>query len=193
MKFDIKLNEKIVEILSNRGIGVLPTDTIYGLAGAAFSKEAIEKIYKLRRRSLKKPMIILISSLDDLNLFKVKVDEEVKKLLQKFWPGKVSIILPCPYEKFFYLHRGTKKLAFRVPALNWLRNLLKRTGPLVAPSANPEGLPHAQTIKKAKEYFGKNVDFYVSGGKLSGLASTLIEIRDKNIIIKRKGAGKIKI
>jgi len=188
-----KLKQRVIKLLKEKGIGVLPTDTIYGLVGSALLRKIVERIYRVRKRSPKKPMIVLISCLEDLSLFKVKLDQKTKKLLKKFWPGKVSIILPCSSKKFFYLHRGTKKIAFRLPKPKWLNGLLKETGPLVAPSANIESQPRAETIKEAKRYFGKNVDFYVSGGKLSGLASTLIEIRDKNIIIKRKGVGKIKL
>jgi L-threonylcarbamoyladenylate synthase len=70
--------------------------------------------------------------------------------------------------------------------------LLKKAGPLVAPSANPEGMEPAKTIKEAKEYFGERVDFYINGGKLLSPPSTLIEIKNKKIFIKRKGAVKIK-
>jgi len=124
-------------------------------------------------------------------LFEVEVTPQIKRILKKLWPGKVSIILPSLLKKFSYLHRGTKTLAFRLPQLKWLRNLLKETGPLVAPSANPEGLPPAVTVSQAREYFGENVDFYLDGGELSGSPSTLIQIKKGKIIIKRKGSGKI--
>ena len=184
-------NAEIIKILKKGGVGVFPTDTIYGLVGSALSKTAIERIYRLKKRSPKKPMIILIGSKRNLKLFKIKLSRETEKLLKKNWPGKVIVILPCPLRKFFYLHRGTKKLAFRLPKKEWLRSLLKKTGPLAAPSANPESLPPAETIKKAKEYFAGDVDFYTGGGKLTSLPSTLIEIEKEKITIKRKGAAKI--
>ncbi len=162
----------IEQILLNGGVGILVTDTIYGLVGSALSKKAVARIYKLRRRNSRKPMIILISSLKDLNLFNVKVNNQLKKLLNKFWPGKISIILNCPSKKFLYLHRGAKTLAFRLPNKRDLVNLIKKVGPLVAPSANPEGLPPAKTISQAKKYFGEKVDFYADSGKINGLAST---------------------
>ena len=202
-------------MISNGGIGVLATDTIYGLVGSALSKKAVAKIYKLRQRNTKKPMIILIGAIKDLFLFGIKLDGKTKKLLNKFWPGKISVILPCLHKKFFYLHRGTKTLAFRLPAVvsasvkatadkkaladksagkpakKNLIKLLKLTGPLVAPSANPEGLPPAKTIKQAQKYFGNKIDFYVDEGKLSSKPSTLAAIKNGQIIIKRKGAVKI--
>lgn len=183
--------KKVVEKLKSGGVGILPTDTIYGIVGQALSKKAVLRIYKLRKRNPKKPMIILIGSFRDLDLFKVKIDKRVGKVLSKLWPGKVSVILPCSRKEFFYLHRGTKTLAFRLPKPQWLKNLLKKTGPLVAPSANIEGLKPAKTVKEAKKYFGNKVDFYLSRGKLSSKHSTLVSLRNGRIELLRKGAVKI--
>lgn len=177
----------VVNILKNEGVGVLGTDTIYGLVGLALSKKVVERIYKLKKRTPSKPFIILIADLNDLNYFNIKINPITKKLLQKIWPNSVSVILPCDDEKFSYLHRGTKTLAFRIPAKPDLLALLKATGPLVAPSSNPEGLPPAQTIKEAKKYFGNNVDFYLNEGKLISQPSTLIEIKKGKINILRQG------
>jgi len=185
--------KKTISILKNGGVGVLPTDTLYGIVGSALSKRAVLRIYKLRRRDPKKPMIILIGSLDDLKLFGVKLDKAAKKFLREFWPGKISVVLPCPYDKFSYLHRGTKTLAFRLPKLKWLRVVLEKTGPLVAPSANQEGLKPAKTAKEAREYFGDEVDFYIKKGRLVSLPSTLIAFKNGEAVVLRRGAAKIKV
>jgi len=187
------MESEIVKILKNGGVGIMPTDTIYGLVGSATSRKTVFRIYKLRKRNPQKPFIVLISSLKDLKLFGIKVDEFSRKLLSRFWPGAVSVILPCVRKKFFYLHRGKKTLAFRLPENRILRNLLKQTGPLIAPSANPEGLGPAQNIERAKKYFGDGVDFYAGTKELKGLPSTLIEIKNGKVIIIRKGEVKIDI
>lgn len=184
---------KLITILKKGGIGVLPTDTIYGLVGQALLKKTVEKIYKLRKRNPKKSFIILISSIKDLNLFKIKINKKTEEILKKIWPGKVSVILKSPSKKFFYLHRGAKTLAFRLPKKSNLLKLLKKTGPLVAPSANLEGLKPAETIKEAKKYFGDKVDFYINEGRTKSLPSTLIAIKKGKIIIKREGATPIRI
>lgn len=180
-----------ISILKNGGIGVLPTDTIYGLVGSARNRQIVEKIYKLRKRKPNKPFIILISSFTDLKLFNVSLSAVEKGILEKIWPGKVSVILKCPDEKFSYLHRGTNTLAFRLPHDKNLINILEKTGPLVAPSVNLEGKPPAETIEKAKEYFGEQVEFYVDAGKLSSEPSTLIKIEGRKTIVLREGAVKI--
>lgn len=186
------MKKKIMEILKGGGVGVLPTDTIYGLVGQALNKKTVERIYRLKRRKPDKPLIILIGELADLDKFGVKIEKKTKEFLKKYWPGAVSVILPCKKKEFVYLHRWTQTLAFRLPSKSSLRKLLKETGPLVAPSANPEGLPPARTIKEAKEYFGKEIDFYWGKGEAEGLPSTLVKIEEGELEILRKGAVKIK-
>ncbi len=209
--------KQIIEILKQGGIGIFPTDTIYGLVGRALLPETVERIYKVRKRQPDKPFIILISSIDDLKLFGIninnldpspalpprrgegvnsaafpyKVEGVSRKILKKYWPGPVSIILPCPEEGFEYLHRGTKNLAFRLPDKNDLIKILKQTGPLVAPSANPEGLILAKTIKEAEKYFGQQVDFYFDAGRMESEPSTLIKIENNKIEVIRQGAAKL--
>ncbi|MBU2028692.1 threonylcarbamoyl-AMP synthase [Patescibacteria group bacterium] len=168
-------------------VGVLPTDTLYGIVGRAESEEAVKKIYNLKERNSQKPFIILIGSFLDLQKFGIKPDEKTRKFLKQIWPGKVSVILLCESKKLAYLHRGKKSLAFRLPTSKNLIKLLKKTGPLVAPSANPEDKKPAETIEEAKKYFGKRVDFYVAGGRLEGTPSTILEMKDGKIELIREG------
>jgi L-threonylcarbamoyladenylate synthase len=197
--------EKLDELSSRLCAGkivVMPTDTIYGIVARALDKKAVERLYKIRRRNPKKPFIILISDICDLKKFGIflslrdtsKQSSKSSRLprrvplamtdLNRFWPGKVSIILPCPSQKFAYLHRGTKTLAFRFPKKPSLIRLLKKTGPLVAPSANPEGLAPAKSIAEAKKHFGEAVDSYISG-RVGGRPSKLVAIRNGKIEILR--------
>ncbi len=184
---------KSTNIIKKGGVVVIPTDTLFGVVASAFDKDAIERIYKLKGRDTSKPFIILISVLKDLEKFGVNLNPEQKEFLNKIWPGKVSVILPCKDSKLKYLHRGTKSLAFRMigPKNKNLFNLINKTGPIVAPSANPEGLIPARNISKAKDYFSDSVDVYVPGVIRSTKPSTLIEYKNGEIIIIRQGAVKI--
>lgn len=185
------MDQDVVKLLKSGTVGVIPTDTLYGLVSSALNEETVERIHKIKDRSANKPFIILISSLEDLKLFDIQLDEKIKKFLNQLWPNPISVVLPVPEDKFTYLHRGTKSLAFRIPQTSELLSLLKETGPIVAPSANPEGEPPAQTIEEAKNYFGDLVDFYLDGGKLSSSPSTLIKIEDNKIITLREGVFKL--
>lgn len=188
----------------------MPTDTIYGLLGQALNKKTVERIYKVRRRSPAKPLIILIASLADLGLFGIKLKPAEKEFLSRYWPGALSVILPCPLAKFKYLHRGTRSLAFRWPTKLSVLEVLKVTGPLVAPSANPEEEKSADNLKEAKDYFGEEVypvkssfkrdgeavfngvDFYYGRGSLIGQPSTLVKLEGDKVEVLRPGAVKIK-
>jgi len=188
----IEIKKTIIPILKWGGIGVLPTDTLYGVVGSAFDKKTVELIYELRKRDSDKPMIILISSVGDLKKFGVVLSGAQKKTLSKIWPAKVSVVFSCKDKKFKYLHRGKNSLAFRLPAEAGLVGLLKKTGPLVAPSANKSGKNPAATYLEAKKYFGEEVDFYVDGGKLKSKPSTIIEMKeDGSLKVLREGAVKL--
>lgn len=175
---------KAVKILKEGGVGVIPTDTLYGLVGSAFSKEAINRIYEIKKRNKNKKLIILISSLDDLKKFKVVLNQKQKEILNKYWPHSTKV----SRGKLDAVSVIINDIAFRLPACagrpakKSLVELLKKTGPLVAPSANPEGEKPAENIKEAKNYFGDTVDFYLSGGTLKGQPSKLIKINKKGEI-----------
>lgn len=172
------------QLLRKGGVGVLATDTLYGVVGQALKPQTVERIYQIKGRSPTKPLIILISSTEQLRTFGVNIGSTLKKRLDEFWPGPTSVILACDNDQFSYLHRGTKTLAFRLPAKESLKRLIEKTGPLVAPSANPEGKVPAKTIEQAKLYFDEKVDFYEKG-EVTTSPSKLLEIKNNQIIVHR--------
>jgi L-threonylcarbamoyladenylate synthase len=145
----------------------------------------------VRGRNPEKPCVILIADVLDLALFGIDIQSVEVWVASKYWPGKVSAILPCKHPEMQYLHRGTNTLAFRIPEKPELRDILRETGPLIAPSANPEGEIPARTVKEAKKYFGKKVDFYADEGEKESEPSTLIKITGEDIDILRKGEAEI--
>lgn len=168
-------------LLTAGKVGVIPTDTIYGLVASALNQDAVERVYRLKGRDFTKPCIILVSrplEIKQFNILPVKI-----KLASNYWPGPFSIVLPfldSYLGKWEYLHRGKESLAFRNPKHPSLHELLKHTGPLIAPSANPEGGEPAKNINVAKEYFGDSVDFYIDEGELNNNPSKIISlINDK--------------
>jgi len=184
-------HNKLVRLIREGKIGVLPTDTIYGIHASIFHPEAVEKIYKVRKRDQNKPFVVLVSSLEDLNLLKIKLDTKTKNFLDKVWPGKISVILPVKHELFSYLHRGKNSLAIRMPDNPELHALLVETGPMVSTSVNPQGKKPATTIQEAEGYFGDKMDFYVDAGQLESEPSTLVELKAGKVKVIREGAVKL--
>lgn len=181
----------IISQLERGMIGVLPTDTVYGIVASARIPEAVERVYALRDRDTDKPCIVLLPDAGALEEYGIVPTVYESEFLDKRWPGPVSILFPCDGERFFFLHRGTKMLAFRVPDHAWLRDVLRETGPLIAPSANPQGKPVARILDEARSYFGSRADFYADGGKLAGESSTLVRFEGNQIQVLR--AGKMKL
>lgn len=177
-------DENLINVLKKNGVAVMPTDTLYGLVGRAENVSTVERIYHLKERTLIKPCIILIGDISELEKFSVTLTPEQKKVLDKYWsfnftqdiPAPISVVLDCLDDRFSYLHRGTKTLAFRIPYPKPLRDFLLNVGPLIAPSANPEGLPPAEDIFKAREYFGDSVDIYMDGGIIGGSGSQVVRL-----------------
>ena len=161
------------------------------MVGKALHVQSVERIYDLKGRDENKPFIILISKLQDLDTFLIDITDETRTKLEQIWPAQVSLVLPCPNDSLEYLHRGVKTLAIRMPDNQELLELINKIGPLVAPSANPEGQPPATTIKQAKEYFGDGVDFYVDGGEIESKPSTLIDFTQDEPVILRQGVVKV--
>lgn len=194
MDYKVWNNKNINEVLTHGGVVVMPTDTIYGMVTKALNKESVERIYTIRKRAPEKPCIILIGDMSELEKFSIDLTEEQKNKLKDYWSvdgldglRPTSIIFDCTEDKFEYLHRGTKTLAFRFPAIKELRELLLETGPLIAPSANTEKFPASENIDEAKNYFGDSVDLYVDGGLITSRASRVIRLnKDGSMIVIRE-------
>ncbi len=184
-----KLIDSAPLLRHNGALGVLPTDTIYGLVARAADKAAAERLYVVKSRE-NKPGTIIASSLEQLEELGLK--HRYLKAVEQFWPGALSVIIPCADPSLSYLHCGKMSLAVRIPADKELQELLKTTGPLLTSSVNHPGEPSAETVQQAKKYFGGEVDFYIDGGDLSGRQpSTIIRIVDDAIEVLRQGAVKI--
>jgi tRNA threonylcarbamoyl adenosine modification protein (Sua5/YciO/YrdC/YwlC family) len=187
---DIKslADPKLVELLKAGKIGVMPTDTVYGVAADASNEAAVNRLYELKKRE-QKPGTIIAANIDQL--VELGIKRRYLTAVEQYWPNPISIIIPTGFD-LKYLHQGKMSLAIRIPKDDELCKLLEQTGPLVTSSANAPGDPPASNIEEAKAYFDKNIDFYVDGGDLSNHPpSTIIRIIDDAIEVVRTGAVKI--
>lgn len=178
----------LVTIIQKGGVGVLPTDTVYGLVCLATDKQAVKRLYELKSRE-NKPGTVIASSVTQLTGIGLKA--RYLKAVEQYWPNPISIIIPCS-SGLDYLDQGLRTLAVRVSSDVVLNGLLDKVGPLLTSSANLPGKSPASNITSAKKYFGDKIDFYVDGGDLSGQEpSTLIRIIDDAVEVLREGAVKI--
>lgn len=184
MKIFSEFNTEVGSLLKQGAVGVIPTDTVYGIVALTSNPVAVERLYAIRGRNPAKACIVLIAKQTEIFGHKNWTNLE-KQTTQQYWPGPVSIILPADAEVPFYLHRGLYSLAYRMPDYPALHQLLMQTGPLLAPSANPEGLPPATTLAEAQAYFGNKVDFYIDGGVRNAPPSRLLAFKEGKLVVLR--------
>jgi len=186
--FQSLTDPKLVALLKGGAVGVLPTDTVYGLVCSASNEAAVARLYALKHREHKPGTLVAgrLQQLIDLGL-----KARYLKAVESYWPNPLSVIIPCGNE-LEYLHQGKVSLAVRIPADEAVRSLLTQTGVLLTSSANEPGEPIATDLAEAQAYFGESVDFYVDGGTITDhQPSTVIRIVDDAIEILREGAVKI--
>ncbi|HVC36414.1 MAG TPA: L-threonylcarbamoyladenylate synthase [Candidatus Dormibacteraeota bacterium] len=178
--------EVALEKLSQPGtIGVMPTDTLYGLVCRAEDPAAVARLYSLKKRH-QKPGTLLAANVGQL--VKLGLKRRYLKAVEQYWPGAVSVIIPCG-PQLSYLHQGLQGLAVRIPDDQPLRSLLAASGPLLTSSANNPDQPPASSATQARRYFKSAVDFYIDGPDLSGqLPSTIIRLLDDTVEVVRQGA-----
>lgn len=177
--------QEATKLLANGAVGIIPTDTVYGIVASALDPQAIARLFIIKHRE-HKPGTIIGASLQqfvDLGL-----RERYITPIAIHWPAPLSVVIPCTYGTLGYLHLGKGSLAVRIPVDDTLRQALEVSGPLMTSSANTPGAPVASTIEEAEAYFGDTVDFYVDGGPITDhKPSTIITVIDDEVVVIREG------
>ncbi len=179
--------EKASEIINEGGIVIFPTDTVYGIGCNPYNKESVEKIYKIKSRDIMKLLPVLTYSIETAEKI-VKFDQFTKKIVEKFWPGPLTVILKVTDKKIKESLNLGNKIAIRVPDHKCTLELLKKCNFLVGTSANISGdSPYTdpdECLKKLETY-----DVFVDDGIITSKGeSTIIEIENEQIKIIREGS-----
>ncbi|MDP3981883.1 MAG: L-threonylcarbamoyladenylate synthase [Chlamydiota bacterium] len=172
-------------ILRRGGLVAFPTDTVYGLGAHFFNDDAIEHLYRVKRRPREKPFPMLIEDKSCLDEYVSSLPVNVRKFTNSFWPGPLTLILLCD--------RGIlkgKKIGFRVPDDPIARLLLRVSEfPLAAPSANHSGKPSPKNAHEVLSDLDGEIDLIIDGGACKiGRESTVVEIIDGELNILRYGS-----
>jgi L-threonylcarbamoyladenylate synthase len=179
-------SKSIAKVINCPGsVVVMATDTVYGLVARADDKQATTRLYALKKRQSKPGTLI---GLDIDQLVSLGITRRYLVAVKQFWPGPVSVIVPCSKPELSYLTQGLSSLALRIPDDQFVEGVLKLTGPLITSSANLPGHPPAETIAQAKAYFHDSVDAYFDSGSLAGRQpSSVIKVIDDAIEVIRRG------
>jgi len=185
---DIEYLKEAASIIFNGGIVAFPTETVYGLGANALNEDAVEKIFKAKGRPQDNPLIVHVNNKNIDNLVK-EVPEIAKKLMDKFWPGPLTIILN---KKDIIPNRTSANLqsvGIRMPNNDIALKLIELSGcPIAAPSANISGRPSPTDVERCIEDLEGKVD-YIIGGKKSdvGVESTIVDCTVMPPVVLRPG------
>ncbi len=180
---------KAAELLRNNEVVAIPTETVYGLGGNAYSPIAVNKIFEAKGRPTDNPLIVHISEFDEIYDLVSEVPENARKLAQAFWPGPLTIILPKSEKVPFCTTGNLNTVAVRCPSHTIARKLIKITGlPIAAPSANISGKPSPTKAQHVFEDLNGKIPFIIDGGDCEeGVESTVITLATPTPRLLRPG------
>ena len=181
--------EKTFQVIKNGGIVIFPTDTVYGIGCNPYNANAIEKIYEIKSREKIKSLPVLAYSLDTVKEI-ARIDTLTEKIIKKYWPGPLTLILELTDEKLKKSLKLDNKIAVRIPNSKCTLKLLKKCGLLVGTSANISGNPSSTDPKECLKNI-INYDIFLNGGTITSKGeSTIVEIENEEIKIIREGVLK---
>lgn len=171
------------------GIVAFPTETFYGLGVIYSDTEALARLFRLKRRPKNKPIPLIIGNVPELAIVASQPDKIAFRIIERFWPGPLTILFAAKAELSDLITGRTGKVAARVPGRSFALDLAGAVGyPLTATSANISGMPPAGSPDEVIGYFGDGVDLIVDGGIAPGeKPSTIIDMSEGTIALVREG------
>lgn len=173
--------KKAALVLKKGGLVVFPTETVYGLGANLLDKKAVEKIYEIKKRPRNKPLTVHVADTASVKKIVGKIPPGAGKLIERYWPGPLTIILR---------DRRGRKTGFRMPDNKIAFDLIKKAGvPVVAPSANISGNKPPTSAKEALRDLDGKVDIVIDGGRTAiGIESTVVDMTGRRPKVLREGA-----
>ena len=184
--------EKVISDLNSGKVVAIKTDTVYGLVCDANN---VAKIYKIKRRDKKKPLAIFIKNIDEVKKYVLnsELSTELVNIMEKYWPGPLTIIFKKRNNVFEHLTEGTNTIGIRIPNDEFLLDILNKVDfPLAQTSCNISGENEYKDALEIENKLGNEIDLIIDGGEISNSkASTIIMTYNNNIEVIREGTIKI--
>lgn len=182
--------DKAIEVIREGGIIIFPTDTAFGIGCRMDDEKAVEKLFKIKKRPPEQAVPVLFDNLKRVDEYVLPYGSDVKRLFKKYWPGALTVVLPCKVSKVPKLVRGSgKTLGVRIPDHSVPIRLIKGVNvPILAPSANFHGGKTPYIFKELDKTLTKLVDFVIEGETGGSLSSTVVDCSKGPWEIIRQGA-----
>ena len=185
-----KAIEKAAQLLKAGGLVAFPTDTVYGVGAHGFSPQAVEKIYQVKGRPLNRAIPLLLAGAQSLSHVAQDITPEAWLLVEKFWPGALTVVLRRRPVVPDIVTGGGPTVALRVPDHAFTLRLIRAAGsPLATTSANLTGHPDPRTAQEVANYLEGRIDLILDGGRCpGGIPSTVVDLTTTPPVIVRPGA-----
>lgn len=192
-KLDFEALAKAAKALADGALVAIPTETVYGLGANAFIPESVKEIFTVKGRPQDNPLIVHIDNLDMLSGVAAEIPEKAISVMEKFWPGPLTLIMKKHPELPPEVTAGLDTVAVRMPSHKVARFFISLAGvPVVAPSANTSGRPSPTKCEHVKEDFEGKIPYIIDGGKSDiGLESTVLDLTGDIPTILRPGGVSI--
>ncbi len=165
-----------------------PTDTTYGLVADPMNEKAVSRLFKVKRRALSKPILLLIGEVSHLPSLVARVSPLAEKVIKRFWPGPLTLVFEAASDLSPLLTAGTGKIGVRLPSAPLSIALIRAAGfPLTATSANISGESPSVRAGEVAAMMGDDLDLILDGGVCETMPSTLLDLSDDSPRILRQG------
>lgn len=179
---------RAVELIKAGNVVSFPTETVYGLGADAFNSDAIDNVFTVKGRPSDNPLIVHVASLDDLTKIADSISNDTQKLMNHFWPGPLTLVIPKKKSVLDRITAGLPTVAIRMPNHPLAMELIRQTGPLVAPSANLSGKPSPTRPEHLFDDYGGDIPVLDGGICQVGIESTVINMTTQPYLILRPGS-----
>ncbi|MBE0427012.1 MAG: threonylcarbamoyl-AMP synthase [Nitrospirae bacterium] len=178
-----------VETLKKGGIIAYPTETFYGLGVKFDIEDSLKRLFEIKKRPEEKAIPLIIGNKELLHTLTSSINNKAMVLINRFWPGPLTLIFSARDNLSDYITAGTCTIAVRIPGESFALQLAKAAGfPITATSANPSGMPPALNVETVTKYFGDKIDLIIDGGHSpGGSPSTIVDVTGDDIKIVREG------
>ena len=178
------------KIICCQGIVIFPAQCLYGVAANALDPDAVRKVFEIKQRPLNNPILVLIHTRDDVNRLVKKIPPAARVLMDRFWPGNLTLVFGAAAPVSPLLTAGTGKIGIRIPAHPAARALVAQAkGPITGTSANLSGQPGCSRVDQLPSAMILGADLIIDAGPLKGgPGSSIVDITTDPVRIVRQGA-----
>lgn len=180
--------DKIIDVVQKKQLAIVPTDTVYGIIGDALDEVVVHKVFEAKNRDYSKPLILMVSDINMLNKYVLEINELEQHLIDRFWPGKLTILFKKKELISDLITSGSELVGIRLPDNKDLMHLIKKLDkPIISTSCNISTRDVITNVNLIEKELLDKIAYVCDCGNMSDVSSTIVQVIDNKIKILREG------